>query len=122
MNREPKINLKDHQESNVRGIASRKGVYAVLYSVGDKPKVVRAKKDGSISEYYLEGTATLVFDPRIAVAPNGDIYVAATIRDSFKKQYLAYYKISSDGKVTENLIEENSIGRPNITVSDAGDV
>ena len=75
-----------------------------------------------MTEYELKGVAISMSSVTTTVAPSGDIYVSASIRDNFNQYYLAMYKLSDDGKVTEKLIEKNSIARPTIGVTDAGDV
>lgn len=122
-NREPIISLAGHEGQTVYGLSCRNGVYAVLYINRDgEKKVVKAKSDGTVTEYELKGVAISMSSVTTTVAPSGDIYVSASIRDNFNQYYLAMYKLSDDGKVTEKLIEKNSIARPTIGVTDAGDV
>ena len=122
-NREPIISLAGHEGQTVYGLSCRNGVYAVLYINRDgEKKVVKAKSDGTVTEYELKGVAISMSSVTTTVAPSGDIYVSASIRDNFNQYYLAMYKLSEDGKVTEKLIEKNSIARPTIGVTDAGDV
>ena len=122
-NREPIISLAGHEGQTVYGLSCRNGVYAVLYINRDgENKVVKAKSDGTVTEYELKGVAISMSSVTTTVAPSGDIYVSASIRDNFNQYYLAMYKLSDDGKVTEKLIEKNSIARPTIGVTDAGDV
>ena len=122
-NREPIISLAGHEGQTVYGLSCRNGVYAVLYINRDgEKKVVKAKSDGTVTEYELKGVAISMSSVTTTVAPSGDIYVSASIRDNFNQYYLAMYKLSDDGKVTEKLIEKNSIARPTIGVNDAGDV
>ena len=122
-NREPIISLAGHEGQTVYGLSCRNGVYAVLYINRDgENKVVKAKSDGTVTEYELKGVAISMSSVTTTVAPSGDIYVSASIRDNFNQYYLAMYKLSDDGKVTEILIEKNSIARPTIGVTDAGDV
>ena len=122
-NREPIISLAGHEGQTVYGLSCRNGVYAVLYINRDgEKKVVKAKSDGTVTEYELKCVAISMSSVTTTVAPSGDIYVSASIRDNFNQYYLAMYKLSDDGKVTEKLIEKNSIARPTIGVTDAGDV
>lgn len=122
-NREPIISLAGHEGQTVYGLSCRNGVYAVLYINRDgEKKVVKAKSDGTVTEYELKGVAISMSSVTTTVATSGDIYVSASIRDNFNQYYLAMYKLSDDGKVTEKLIEKNSIARPTIGVTDAGDV
>lgn len=122
-NREPIISLAGHEGQTVYGLSCRNGEYAVLYINRDgEKKVVKAKSDGTVTEYELKGVAISMSSVTTTVAPSGDIYVSASIRDNFNQYYLAMYKLSDDGKVTEKLIEKNSIARPTIGVTDAGDV
>ncbi len=122
-NRKPIISLTGHEGETVYGLSCRNGVYAVLYVNRDgEYKVVKAESDGTVSEYDLKGVAKRFFSVTTAVAPNGDIYVSSQILDNFDQAYLAMYKLSDDGKVTETLIEKNYQARPTIGVTDAGDV
>lgn len=122
-NRKPIISLMGHEGETVYGLSCRNGVYAVLYVNRDgEYKVVKAESDGTVSEYDLKGVAKRFFSVTTAVAPNGDIYVSSQILDNFDQAYLAMYKLSDDGKVTETLIEKNYQARPTIGVTDAGDV
>ena len=68
------------------------------------------------------GSATRVYFGNMSVAPNGEIYLTCHIRDSFNQDYLSMYKLSGDGSVTEVLIGQNRIARPDIGVTDEGDV
>lgn len=122
-NREPIINLSGHESDFVYGLSCRNGVYAVLYV--DKEgtyKVVKAKQDGTITDYAIKGSAIITYFVSMAVAPSGDIYVSCQIRDSFNQYYLAQYKLAADGKVSEKLIEKSGIARPRIGTTESGDV
>ncbi len=104
--------------------AARNGVYAVLSKYSNNSDwtwyVVRATEDGIVSKFDITGSYRLFSSPSIAVAPNGDIHVAAHIRDAFGKYYVAWYTIKADGSVIEKLIDEDTY--PLIAVSEAGDV
>ena len=122
-NREPIINLSGHESDYVYGLSCRNEVYAVLYHDREGSyKVVKAKQDGTITDYTIKGSATQTYFVSMAVAPSGDIYVSCRIRDSFNQYYLAQYKLAADGKVSEKLIETNPIARPRIGVTDSGDI
>ena len=122
-NREPIINLSGHESDYVYGLSCRNEVYAVLYHDREGTyKVVKAKQDGTITDYTIKGSATQTYFVSMAVAPSGDIYVSCQIRDSFNQHYLAQYKLAADGTVSEKLIEKNSIARPRIGVTESGDI
>ena len=84
--------------------------------------VARFNLDGTYTTCDLVGTGAAIFSPDIAMAPNGDLYVACCLKDSFGEEYLAQYKYAMDGTLTEQLIRKNRYAKPCIAVSEESDV
>ena len=126
--RKPVVKLPfDDRFGTIRGFAVRDNWYAVILENGyEYVKLFRGDFSGNADEIVLDSsTASLkmIYGPTLAAFPNGDIHIAARIRDSYFTQYFAVYTIPYNSTVPEEkLIEKNDNAEPQIAVdSSTGD-
>ena len=131
-NRKPlsKINLKYYYDT-IAGMTVRDGKVALAMSGsgGQDIYILIVSPDGTITSCDITGNETSSLrganEDRMycALAPDGSLYVSAYIQDSFYTDYLALYRYTTDGKLTEYLLKKgNSSTVPIIGFSGSGDV
>ena len=123
-NREPLIDIssKMKEPGMFFGFSARNGVYALVFVKDYKDIYVIKGKEGDkyVYDYTIKGQARKTYSASIAVAPNGDIHVAAYLEDTFYKKYLAWFKITKDESMSTTLLDESNPG--DIDVTSSGDV
>ena len=129
VNRRPVVKLDGFEDYSWRlsyefkDFAARNGVFAILGRVGQYDfHVLRVTAEGDYKDIVVHTAANNLIDVFIAVAPDGTIHAVSAFKDTFWDYCLYWYKISPDGKVTEQLVEKTYTNRPRIAVSDKGDV
>ena len=121
--RQPIVNLQigDNRYS-IKGLAVRDNWFAVLLAdqYDERIKVLRGDFSGNIEEIVLDTSTTSfkrIYTYKMAALPNGDIQIAADIRDSYSTDYLASYTIPYNSTVPEEVfLEENRNAHPSIAV------
>jgi uncharacterized protein YjdB len=129
VNRRPVVNLNNYKDyswrlpEDLKGFSARNGVFALLGRVGQYDfEVIRATATGDVQIIKVQTPANNLYDVAVATAPDGSVYAVASLRDTFWDDCIYLYKISSDGTVTEKLVEKTRTSLPRIAVSDKGDV
>ncbi len=129
VNRKPVVKLDGFKEYDwrlsyeLKSFAARNGVFAIMGRMGQYDfHVLRVTADGDYKDITVHTSANNLIDVFIAVAPDGTIHAVSAFKDTFWDYCLYLYKISPDGKVTEQLVEKTYTNRPRIAISDKGDV
>ena len=119
--RKPIVNLQfDHNSYTIKGLAIRDNWFALLMENYEKVMIYRGDLSGNIDIIVLDSSTTSfkeIYTYKMAALPNGDIQIAASIRDSYNTDYLASYTIPYNSTVPEEVfLEENRNAHPSIAV------
>lgn len=122
-NRKPLYEIpKTNSGDDVLSMTARNGTVAIVWHdwSSGRDYVVIIKPDGTSTTSYIDGSYVVMQNVRSALAPNGDLYIAAPIRNSYNEYSTVLYKYSG-GVWTETKISKRT-DTPAIDISEEGDV
>ena len=123
--RKPIIDVTKYftDEYDVSDFAARNGIYVILFTKKGNEGLFAVKaKEGEkyIDTYEIPGQGVEFYSPHIALAPNGDIHIAADVKDAFWHRHMGWFTISNSGSFTQKLFDVPRSGY--VGVTNAGDV
>ena len=122
-NRKPLYEIpKTNSGDDLMSMTARNGTVAIVWHdwSSGRDYVVIIKPDGTSTTSYIDGSYARMQNVRSALAPNGDLYIAAPIKNSYGEYSTVLYKYSG-GKWSETEISKRN-HTPAIDISDEGDV
>lgn len=123
--RKPIIDITEYYGYSTVNMEARGDLACILTqtAVGNSNfAVIFVKPDGKVISIPITGSFKYLSCSDLAVAPDGTAYVAACIKDAFNDEYLALYKVNTDGSVAETFLEPSSPSEIDVAVSESGDV